>query len=79
MGDPATGAKSVTGLTVSVILAAVFTFLFRYQGLEIYGAFYAVLLINALVPLIRGIERRLFYSQNQPGLNIRRFFPWGVK
>jgi electron transport complex protein RnfD len=82
MGDTATGAKSFAGVTVSVVLAAVLTFLFRYQGQEGCGAFYAVLLINALVPFIRDIESKQLYSQNQQNgvaLNIRRSFPGSVK
>jgi electron transport complex protein RnfD len=60
--DPATGAKSNCGMLAASILAALCTFVFRYQGGEAYGAFFAVALVNALVPLIRTIEFRLLYS-----------------
>jgi electron transport complex protein RnfD len=60
--DPVTGPKSNAGALIAALLAGVFTFIFRYQGLESYGAFFAVALLNALVPLIRGLETRWFYS-----------------
>ncbi|GHV63497.1 electron transport complex subunit D [Spirochaetia bacterium] len=63
MADPATGAKSDLGMFAAVILGAVFSFIFRYSGGEIYGAFFAVALVNALTPLIRSIESRQLYSQ----------------
>jgi electron transport complex protein RnfD len=61
MADPATGAKSDTGMLAAVILGAVFSFIFRYAGGEAYGAFFAVALVNALTPLIRSIEIRQLY------------------
>jgi electron transport complex protein RnfD len=63
MADPATGAKSDGGMLAAVILGAVFSFVFRYFGGEPYGAFFAIALINALIPLIRSIESRQLYSQ----------------
>jgi Na+-translocating ferredoxin:NAD+ oxidoreductase RnfD subunit len=45
-------------MLISASLAAVLAFLFRYPGGELYGAFPAAALINALVPLIRSAERR---------------------
>jgi electron transport complex protein RnfD len=60
--DPATGAKSDTGILAAVILGAVFSFIFRYPGREPYGAFFAIALVNALTPLIRSIENRQLYS-----------------
>ncbi|GHV52490.1 hypothetical protein AGMMS49579_09840 [Spirochaetia bacterium] len=61
--DPATGAKSDMGMLAAVILGAVFSFIFRYSGGEPYGAFFAIALVNALIPLIRSIESRQLYSQ----------------
>jgi electron transport complex protein RnfD len=66
--DPATGAKSNAGVLAAVILAGILAWFFRCRGLEPYGAFFAVALVNALSPLIRSLERRLFYAS--PG----RFF-----
>lgn len=63
MADPATGAKSDIGMLAGVILAAVLSYLFRYSGGEIYGAFFAIALVNALMPLIRFIEDRGLYSR----------------
>jgi electron transport complex protein RnfD len=56
--DPVTGAKTPAGMLLTTTLAAVLTFLFRYPGGELYGAFLAAALINALVPLIRSMEHR---------------------
>ncbi|GHV02443.1 hypothetical protein FACS189485_02820 [Spirochaetia bacterium] len=59
--DPATGAKSDAGMLAAVIMGAVFSFVFRYVGGEVYGAFFAIALVNALMPLIRSIENRKLY------------------
>jgi electron transport complex protein RnfD len=63
--DPATGPKSRAGILAAAILAALFSWIFRYQGLEPYGAFFAVVMINVLTPLIRTIEERFFYPVNR--------------
>jgi electron transport complex protein RnfD len=63
LSDPATGAKSLPGAAVTAALAAIFSFIFRYYGAELYGAFFAVALLNALVPVIRGIESRILYMK----------------
>jgi electron transport complex protein RnfD len=60
--DPATGAKSNAGVLTVVILAAILAWLFRYQGLEPYGAFFAAALANALTPLVRTFEGRRLYA-----------------
>jgi electron transport complex protein RnfD len=60
--DPSSGAKSAAGNAIAVILAAVLSFAFRYAGNVFYGCFFAVALVNALIPLLAKLERRLFYS-----------------
>ncbi|MDR3333522.1 MAG: RnfABCDGE type electron transport complex subunit D [Treponema sp.] len=60
--DPVTGPKSPRGSLITALLAACCTYLFRYQGSEVYGAFFAITLINALVPLIRDLESRSLYA-----------------
>jgi electron transport complex protein RnfD len=60
--DPATGPKSAPGALLVTVLAAALGFIFRYWGLEQYGAFFAIILLNALVPLIRCLESQRFYS-----------------
>jgi electron transport complex protein RnfD len=62
LGDPATGPKSGAGALIAAFLAAAAAFVFRYRGLEPYGAFFAVALLNALTPLIRGLESRVLYA-----------------
>ncbi|MDR3341731.1 MAG: RnfABCDGE type electron transport complex subunit D [Treponema sp.] len=64
--DPATGPKSKIGTLITAFLAACFTYIFRYQGSEVYGAFFAVALMNVLVPLIRDIESRRLYVAVEP-------------
>jgi electron transport complex protein RnfD len=58
ISDPVTGAKTWPGMALSSALGAVFAFLFRYPGAELYGALPAAALVNALVPLIRALEHR---------------------
>ncbi|MDR2159022.1 MAG: RnfABCDGE type electron transport complex subunit D [Treponema sp.] len=63
--DPATGPKSRAGSLAAAILAALFSWIFRYWGREPYGAFFAAALVNVLTPLIRSIEDRLLYPVNR--------------
>ncbi|MDR1956392.1 MAG: RnfABCDGE type electron transport complex subunit D [Treponema sp.] len=63
LSDPATGPKSHWGALAVAIGSGVLTFIFRYYGAEAYGAFFAIALINALVPLIRTIESRMWYEK----------------
>jgi electron transport complex protein RnfD len=65
IADPVTGAKSKGGWLICAVLAGFFTYLFRYLGSEPYGAFFAVALVNALVPLIRDIEARGLYTKGR--------------
>ncbi|MDR1178251.1 MAG: RnfABCDGE type electron transport complex subunit D [Spirochaetaceae bacterium] len=65
LADPATGPKSTAGAAAVSVLAALFSFIFRYPGGEVYGAFFAVALVNALVPLIRGAENRFFFEKRR--------------
>ncbi|WP_232616840.1 RnfABCDGE type electron transport complex subunit D [Treponema primitia] len=60
--DPSTGPKSRIGVLIITILGGVLSFVFRYWGFEPYGAFFAVVLLNALVPLFRYFETRIFYT-----------------
>jgi electron transport complex protein RnfD len=60
--EPVSGAKTGRGAVVIAVLGGFFTFLFRYQGAEPYGAFFALALLNVLTPLIRSIEDRSFHS-----------------
>ena len=63
--DPATSPKSMPGNAIFISLCAVFTFLFRYPGLDPYGTVTAVLLGNALVPLIRRLENAWYYEKRK--------------
>ncbi|MDR2630834.1 MAG: RnfABCDGE type electron transport complex subunit D [Spirochaetaceae bacterium] len=56
--DPVTGPNSNIGAVISAVLLGFLTFLFRFKGNEPYGAFFAVFLLNALMPLIRNMENR---------------------
>jgi electron transport complex protein RnfD len=67
VNDPATTPKSAPGNAVFAVLAAFFTFLFRYPGLDPYAVVTAVLLGNTLVPLIRRVENAWYYDmRNRP-------------
>jgi electron transport complex protein RnfD len=59
ISDPVTGAKTPAGMLLSAVLSAFLAFLFRYPGGELYGALPAAAMSNALVPLIRSVERYL--------------------
>jgi electron transport complex protein RnfD len=65
--DPATGAKSHAGAAGLAIFGALLSWFFRYQGLDPYGAFLALVLMNAFTPLIRSFEARCFYA---PGRSV---------
>ena len=61
--DPATGAKSNGGIFLAAASGGALSFLFRYFGLEPYGMIFAVLFINAALPLIRIAENRTLYER----------------
>lgn len=61
--DPVTGAKSNGGILLATVLMGLLAFFFRFYAAEPYGAFYAVVLVNAIVPLIRAFERRRLYER----------------
>jgi electron transport complex protein RnfD len=63
--DPATGPKSAPGYVILTGLGAFFAFLFRYAGLDPYGAVSAILLGNTLTPLIRRAENALYYEKRR--------------
>jgi electron transport complex protein RnfD len=63
LSDPVTGPKSNTGNMVYVLVAAILTFVFRFLKMEFYGAFFAVALLNAILPILRVVERRFVYEK----------------
>jgi electron transport complex protein RnfD len=65
MAEPVTGAKSKAGILFTVLLGAFLSWVFRYKGLEFYGAFFAAALVNALTPAIRSFEGKWFYSRKE--------------
>jgi Na+-translocating ferredoxin:NAD+ oxidoreductase subunit D len=62
--EPSSGAKSVPGNIIAVILAAVLSMVFRVFASALYGCFFAVAIVNALTPFLRKLERSLLYSLN---------------
>jgi electron transport complex protein RnfD len=63
--DPATGAKSNWGILFAALAGGAIAFLFRYQGHEPYAAVFAVVLVNAALPLVRKFESRQFYEKRR--------------
>jgi electron transport complex protein RnfD len=63
--EPVTGPKSIWGALFTAFIAAVFTFIFRYQSGETYGAFFAMALLNVLALIVRGIESRFLYTKRR--------------
>jgi len=71
IAEPSSGAKSIRGTVLMAVFAAVLSVVFRYFGGEFYGGFLAVALVNALTPLLRRLERHMFYmSPNEAHLLI---------
>jgi len=64
--DPSSGAKSVLGNVVVVILAAVLSLAFRIYASAFFGCFFAVALVNALTPLLCKLERSVLFSLSPP-------------
>jgi electron transport complex protein RnfD len=65
LSDPVTGPKSGAGSIVYVFAAAVLTFIFRFLKMELYGAFFAIALLNAFLPMFRVVERRIVYEKRR--------------
>jgi electron transport complex protein RnfD len=66
--EPVSGAKSYPGVLAGAVLTGFFSWLFRYQGSEPYGAVLAVLTVNAVSVIARGLEFRYLYSRGlRPG------------
>jgi len=61
--DPATGAKSNGGMFLAAAAGGALAFLFRFYGAEPYGAFFAAVFINAMLPLIRIVENHRLYER----------------
>jgi electron transport complex protein RnfD len=64
--DPATGAKSKGGILGVSLAGGGLAWLFRYWGADPYGAVMAVIVINALLPIVRNIEARRLYEKRRP-------------
>ena len=62
--EPSSSAKLMPGVVFSVLLAAVFSWFFRYKCMEFYGCFIALALVNCLTPVIRLAEDKIFFSRN---------------
>jgi len=61
--DPATSAKSNRGILLAAAAAGALAFFFRFYGGEPYGAFFAAVLVNAMLPLVRVFERHKLYER----------------
>ncbi len=59
--DPATGPKSNLGAVGAAVFAGILAYFLRFPGSEPYGAALAVGCVNALVPIVRRLERRALY------------------
>jgi electron transport complex protein RnfD len=60
--DSSTGPKSRVLSLAAALLGGALSFVFRYLGLEPYGAFFAAGLLNAFSPLLRRFETRFLYA-----------------
>ena len=66
--DPSTGAKSNGGMLLAAMAGGSLAFIFRYYGLEPYGAIFAAIAVNALLPLVRVVESHRLYEK--PGTTV---------
>ena len=63
--DPVTGAKSNGGIFLAASAGGGIAFLFCSFGAEPYGAVFAILVMNAILPLFRIFESRLLYEKRR--------------
>jgi electron transport complex protein RnfD len=61
--DPATGAKSNGYIALAAVAGGVMAFLFRFLGAEPYGVVFSAVLVNAILPLIRILEKCKLYEK----------------
>ena len=61
--DPVTGAKSNGGILLAAVAGGALAFFFRFYGGEPYGAFFAAVFVNAMLPLVRVFERQRLYER----------------
>ena len=61
--DPATGAKSNGYIALAAVAGGALAFLFRFLGAEPYGVVFSAVLVNAILPLIRILEKRRLYEK----------------
>jgi electron transport complex protein RnfD len=65
LADPVSGPKSAVGSIIAAITAAYITFIFRYQAMLPYGAFFAIVFLNMFIPLIKRLESHCFYKSRR--------------
>jgi electron transport complex protein RnfD len=63
--DPATGAKSNRGVLLATVIGGALTFIFRYFGAEPFGAIYAIVFVNGMLPLLRIVESNRLYKKQR--------------
>jgi electron transport complex protein RnfD len=66
--EPGSGAKLWQGVFFSVVLGAVLSWFFRYRCMEYSGCLIALALVNCLMPLIRLVEDKIFFSRKNNGM-----------
>jgi len=62
--EPSSSAKLKPGILLSIVIAAVLSWFFRYKCMEYAGCFIALALTNCLTPVIRLAEEKIFLSGN---------------
>jgi electron transport complex protein RnfD len=66
--EPATGAKSNIGIFLAALSGGCIAFVFRWFGNEPYGAVLTAVVLNAILPIFRVLERRRLYKKQGPQL-----------
>jgi electron transport complex protein RnfD len=66
LSDPVTSPKSDRGALVMALFGGLLTFVFRCLGSQMYGAFFAIALLNPLALVLRYLENRIRYERQRP-------------
>lgn len=65
--EPSTSAKLKPGILLTVILAAVFSWFFRFLREEYFGCLIAISLMNCFTPIVIYFEEKLFLAYKNRG------------
>ncbi|GHU21881.1 electron transport complex subunit D [Spirochaetia bacterium] len=68
--DPSTGAKYTQNVLLLALITSFIAFFFRYYCGELFGALYAVVLVNTGTSFVRKWENRMLYAASPEGTRV---------